>query len=80
MKSAVSFQKLSLKTSEKEGESNQRQQEKKAIRVCDSFFVVVVLLLTQLVMRYEHYKLHVAFLARKRNEPVHTAGRKQAFK
>ena len=78
MKSAVSFQKPSLKTSEKEGESNQRQQEKQAIRVCDSFFF---LLLTQLVMMcYEHYKLYVAFLARERNEPAHTAGRKQAFK
>ena len=69
MKSAVSFQKPSFKTSEKEGESNQRQQEKQAIRV-----------LTQLVMCYEHYKLHVAFLARERNEPAHTADRKQAFK
>ena len=77
MKSAVSFQKPSLKTSEKEGESNQRQQEKQAIRVCDSFYLP----LTQLVMMcYEHYKLYVAFLARERNEPAHTAGRKQAFK
>ena len=76
MKSAVSFQIPSLKISEKEGESNQRQQEKQAIKVCDSFY----LHLAQLVMCYEHYNLHVAFLARERNEPAKTTGRKQAFK
>ena len=76
MKSAVSFQIPSLKISEKEGESNQRQQEKQAIKVCDSFY----LHLAQLVMCYEHYNLHVAFLARERNEPAKTTGRKRAFK
>ena len=61
----------SLKISEKEGENNQRQQEEQAIRVCDSFY----LLLTQLVTCYEHYKLHVAYLARERNELAKTACR-----
>ena len=36
--------------------------------------------LAQLVMCYEHYNLHVAFLARERNEPAKTTGRKRAFK
>ena len=57
----------------KEGENNQRQKEKQAIRICGSFY----LLLTQLVMRYEHHKLHVSFLARKRNKPAKEAGKKK---
>ena len=60
---------------EKEGENNQRQQEKQAIRVRDSFY----LLLIQLVMCYEHYKLHIVFLACEHNESAKTAGRKQAL-
>ena len=83
-KSAVSFPISSLKMSQKERENNQRQQEKREIRICDSFY----LLLTQLVMRYtcdallcvRRYKLHIAFLARERNEPAKAAGKKQKTK
>ena len=80
-KSAVSFPISFLEMSQKERENNQRQQEKQEIRICDLFY----LLLTQLVMRYTcdallcviRYKLHIAFLARKRNEPAKAAGKKK---
>ena len=36
----------------------------------------IYLRLTQLVMRYEHHKLHVSFLAHERNEPAKRAGKK----